>query len=115
MSNKKDTNTCYVFSQATLDLALKEWLELKIKNNPKKEESFQIAATALPWFLKYLEQSSAIFMFTHEDLITEMELWKVSQLSNYSNQKERIEETCNQLINFFESDAVLQHKMTIQA
>jgi len=115
MNNRQDTNKCYVFSQATLDLALQEWLKLESDNNPEKQETFQIAAAALPWFLKHLEQTSTIYMFTHDDLITELDVWKSSQIANYAQQKKRIEETCDQLINFFQSDIVLQHKMMIQA
>lgn len=115
MKNKQDSNKCYVFSQATLDLALQEWLESESKNNPKKAESFQITVAALPWFLIHLEQTTAIYMFTQDNLITEMEVWKSSQLSDYPQQKKRIEETCSQLIHFFQSGIVLEHKMLIEA
>lgn len=115
MNIKQDTGNCYVFSQATLELALQEWLNFKTETNPEKEESFQITAAALPWFLKHLGQSSAIYMFTSNDFLKEMKAWKSSQLNNYPQQKIRIEETCDQLINFFESDIVTQHKMVIEA
>ena len=115
MNNKQDTNRCYVFSQATLELALQEWIDLESGNNSEKKEALQIAEVALPWFLKYLGQTSAIYMFTHDDLLTEMDAWKSSQIADYPQQKKRIEETCNQLIHFFQSESVLEHKMMIQA
>ncbi len=80
MSNKKDTNTCYVFSQATLDLAIKEWVEQNSKDKPKNQETYLIVAAALPWFLKHLNQSDPIYMFPHTNLIEEIDTWKSSQL-----------------------------------
>ena len=115
MKNKKDNKTCYVFSQVTLEIALKEWFEIMVRKNPNKKESYQIAVVALPWLLNHLEQNSPIIMFTHDNLIKEMELWKSKQLSKYVNQDKRIKETCNLLMNFFDSNVVIEYKMIIQA
>ena len=114
MNINQDTNNCFVFSQATLDLALSEWLKFKTENSPEKEESFKITIAAIPWLLKHLGQNATIYMFTYDDFLTEIKAWKLLQISEYPQQKARIEETCAQLINFFRSEIVIQHKMLIE-
>ena len=115
MNNKKITQKSYVFSQRTLELALQEWLELSIKKNKKNAESYKITAVAMPWFLKHIDPNARIYMFTYDDLHTEMKVWKSAQIASYSKQKERINETCNQLLDFFQSDTVVKYKMIIDA
>ena len=114
MNNKQNINKCYVFSQTTLDLALQEWLELETKNDPVQEESVLIALAALPWFLNHLKQTGPTFVFTNDVLNTEMEKWKKIQITDYPNQQQRIENTCEQLLNFFESDLITQYKMIVK-
>jgi len=114
MNKKTDKNTCYVFSQATLDLALKQWFSVESEKNKDKEKSLQITVVALPWLLKHLNQVGPIYTFAHIDLIRELEVWKSLQLARYSNQNDRIKETCDQLLSFFESDIVLDYKMVIE-
>ena len=111
-SNK---NNYYVFSQATLDQAIAEWSDIECKNDTKNKDNYLITAEALPWFLKHFNQYSAIYTFTHEDLLDELGVWKTVQLEKYPHQNKRIEETCDLLIQFFQSDIVIQYKMSIQA
>ena len=115
MNNNQNNNNCYVFSQATIDQALKVWVSQESEKHPNNEDSYAITVVAMPWFLKHFNHGSSTYAFTHEDLLTELDVWKSSQLEMYPNQKNRIEETCDQLINFFQSDTVNQHKMSIQA
>ena len=115
MNNKQNNNNCYVFSQATMDQALKEWVSQESEKHPKNHESYSITVVAMPWFLKHFTHGSSIYTFTHKDLLTELDLWKSTQLEMYPHQKKRIEETCDQFTNFFQSDVVIQHKMSISS
>lgn len=115
MNNKQNNNNCYVFSQATIDQAINEWIEIGCRNDAKNKEHYLITAEALPWFLKHFNHGTSIYTFTHENLLTELNTWKSSQLEKYPHQKKRIEETCDLLINFFQSEIVVHHKMTVQA
>ena len=114
MNNKQNITKCYVFSRNTLDLALQEWRELETINDPAQEESVLIALAAIPWFLKHLKQTGPTFVFTNDLLNAEMELWKKIQITDYPNQLQRIEDTCEQLLNFFESDLITQYKMIVK-
>jgi len=113
MKNKKE-HTCYVFSQTTLDLALEEWTHSETQKGDGKKEALQITVVALPWFLAHLKQNSPIYMFSYSDLIDEMKNWQSLQLTTFPKQKKRIKETCHLLLNFFNSDAVIKHKMIIK-
>ena len=110
--NKKK---CYVFSRATLDSAVAEWAESKIKIEPKKAEILQIVSAALPWFLEHIQLNASIYMFTEDDLNTEIDVWKQLQLSSYPDQKKRIEETCDLIIEFFQSEVIKGYKMIVNA
>ena len=114
MTNE-NSNACYVFSQTTLELALVEWFAIENDKSKQNKESLQIAVTALPWFLKHLNQSAPIYTFSHDDLNTEMGNWKSLQQNAYPNQNKRIEETCTLLLNFFKSETVINHKMIVEA
>ena len=117
--NEKNTNErenkCYVFSETTLEHAVEEWLEFMNKKSPTKKESFLIFSVALPWFLEHFKQTGSISMFTHNDLVDGIKKWRSSQIVAFPNREERIDETCSLLIDFFESEVVLEHKMLIQA
>jgi len=115
MTSKPNKNTCYVFSDKTLEQALEDWLDSNKAKTPKKEESFLITAAALPWFLKHLQQSAPIYMFTHEDLTRNIDTWKASQLTAFPHREERILESCELLMDFFESNLMSEHKMIVQA
>ena len=54
-------------------------------------------------------------MFTHNDLVNGIKNWRLSQIAAFPNREERIDETCSLLIDFFESEVVIEHKMLIQA
>jgi len=109
-----NTNSSYVFSEKTLKQAIQEWVDVQSKNTSIKEESFLITKAALPWFMLHLKQTGPIYMFTYSDILREIDIWKSDQLANYPQQKKRIEETCDLLINFFISDVVRNYKMIIQ-
>ena len=109
-NTNNNINICFVFSQQTLDIAIDEWIDEKSKEKPKNKEAFQIAKTALPWFMRHLNQSGSIYMFSSDEMKNKIETWKDAQLIEYPKQKKRIEETCNLLINFFDSDVIEQHK-----
>ncbi|MGK0269729.1 MAG: hypothetical protein ACI88H_000361 [Cocleimonas sp.] len=114
MNNKQNMNNCYVFNQTTLDLALQKWQILEKDNNPSEEEIVLIALKAMPWFLEHIKQTGPTYMFTSDILITELEAWKLLQITEYPKQKQRIEETCEQLLSFFQSDIIIKYKMMIQ-
>lgn len=115
MNNNQDNNLCYVFSPSTMKLAVKEWLEMMIKIDSKKEESYRIAAAALPWFLEHVIKNPSVYMFTHDDLLDAMRTWKGLQIENYPMQEKRISKTCDLLIHFFKSDVVHEYKMIVNA
>ena len=115
MNNNQNKKKCYVFSKVTVNLAVTEWCESKIKVEPNNEEAFQIFSTALPWFLEHIHRDASIYMFTHDGLISEIESWKQLQLIKYPNQKERIEETCDLIIQFFQSELIKHYKMIVDA
>jgi len=115
MKNKKKLNICYVFSQSTLDEAITKWVEAKSEKKPKDHEQYSIAAVAIPWFLIHLNQTHSIFTFSYNELVEEIDIWKSAQISEYPKQKKRIETSCNEIIDFFESDVVLDYKMSIPA
>ena len=115
MKSQQNTNTCYVFSQATLDQAMQEWIKAKKKSKPTDHEKYLIVAAAMPWFLQQLNQNPSIFMFSETDLVAELSLWKESQETEYPHQKKLIKNTCNEIINFFQSEIVSNHKMRIEA
>ncbi|MEH6456409.1 MAG: hypothetical protein V7749_08815 [Cocleimonas sp.] len=114
MIQQFNKNTCYVFSDKTLDIALENWLDLKKGKLPKKEESFLITAAALPWFLKHCQLKPPVYMFTFEDLSRNLEAWQASQLEAFPNREERIIESCKLLMDFFKSDVMLDNKMIVQ-
>ena len=114
MNTLQNKNLCYVFSQATAELAIKEWLVSEIKNTPEKEQALNICAIALPWFLKHIQADATIYMFTENVLKDEIATWKNRQMVSYPNQTKRIEETCALIIAFFQSDTIKQHKMRIE-
>lgn len=113
MNNNQNNNNCYVFSRATLDQAIQEWVVIKSKKDAKNEEKYLITAKALPWFLNHFNHNSSIYSFSEEDLESELKEWKSTQIENYPKQKKRIEETCKHILNFFQSDLIEQYKMTI--
>ena len=115
MNNQKNTNICYVFSQATLELALSDWVGLMQDSTPKDSDHFLIVETSIPWLLKHLNQSSAIFMFSETDLNEGIGTWKEQQIADYPHQETLIEKTCDGIIQFFQSDIVSKYKMTVQA
>ncbi len=115
MNNDLEKNICFVFSPSTADTAVAEWLALKLKSEPKKEEQFQIFSAALPWFLAHIQQDASIYMFTKADLFEALETWKEAQLLSFPKQKERITETCGLILNFFQSKTVKDYKMMIKA
>ena len=114
-NTNNNTNICFVFSQQTLDIAMDEWIEENSKANPAKEEAYQITKAALPWFMRHLNQSGSIYMFSSEDMKIEIENWKKAQFIAFPKRKKRIEETCDLLISFFESNVIETHKMTVHA
>ena len=114
-TNNNNTNICFVFSQQTLDIAIDEWIDEESKGKPKKKEAYQITKAALPWFMRHLNQSGSIYMFSSDDMKIEIETWKKAQFIAFPKRKKRIEETCDLLINFFNSDVIEQHKMTVHA
>jgi len=107
-------NTCYVFSTNTLDIAIQDWLVSMIKLNNKDEEKLKIVEAALPWFLEHIQADTSIYMFTHDDLLEKIETWKKTQLEHFPKQKARIDETCDLIISFFNSDVIKQHKMIVE-
>ena len=115
-NQKNNTNKtrCYVFSEKTLDVAIQEWLDIEIKKLPEKEEEFNITVAALPWFLRHLTHTESVMMFTHTELVDELEDWKSRQVEAYPHQQDRIEVSCAWIIHFFESEVVAEHKMVIQ-
>jgi len=114
MNTSNNTNISYVFSQETLKLAIEEWVNTKISNAPTKKETFLITKVALPWFMQHLNKTdSSVCMFTHDDMVRELAIWKSKQLADFPQQKKRIDETCKYLEEFFNSDLVLQHKMVV--
>ena len=113
MKKTKTSNTSYVFSQATLNIAIDEWIENEQEKHPEKEDALLIAKAALPWFMLHLKQTESICMFTDEVMISKMDSWKDLQIAEYPKQKQRIEETCKLLKAFFHSEVVLQHKMVV--
>jgi len=115
MKKNLDQNLCYVFSPKTADIAVSEWTDKKIKDNPQNKESINIFTVALPWFLEHIQQDASIYMFTQEDFHEKINTWKKIQIKSYPNQKERIDETCDLIILFLESEIVNQHKMRIEA
>ena len=113
MKKTKTSNTSYVFSQATLNIAIDEWIENEQEKHPEKEDALLIVKAALPWFMLHLKQTESICMFTDKVMISEMDSWKDLQIAEYPKQKQRIEETCKLLKAFFHSEVVLQHKMVV--
>ena len=113
MKKTKTSNTSYVFSQATLNIAIDEWIENEQEKHPEKEDALLIAKAALPWFMLHLKQTESICMFSDDVMISEMDSWKDLQIAEYPKQKQRIEETCKLLKAFFHSEVVLQHKMVV--
>ena len=113
--NNTNNNICFVFSQSTLDIAIEEWVTENSKATPDKEEAYQITKAALPWFMRHLNQSGSIYMFSADDMKNEIEAWKKAQFIAFPKRKKRIEETCVLLISFFESDVIEAHKMTVHA
>ena len=109
------TSKCFVFSQQTLEIAIDEWIDNKSQEMPKKKELFQITKAALPWFMRHLNQSGSIYMFGSEDMQKEIKTWKQAQFIAFPKRKKRIEETCELLIEFFNSDIIERHKMTVHA
>ncbi len=114
-NTNNNTNICFVFSQHTLDSAIDEWINKKSKANPKNKEAYQITKAALPWFMRHLNQSGSIYMFSLDDMKNEIETWKKAQFIAFPKRKKRIEETCDFLVNFFESDVIEEHKMIVRA
>lgn len=115
MDNNQNKSTCYVFSRKTLDIAIQDWLTLKIKLDNKKEEQFQIFVVALPWLLDHIQADASIYMFTQDDLVEEIRIWKTAQIEHYPKQQKRIDETCGLIINFFQSEVIKKHKMLVDA
>lgn len=108
-----NTNICFVFSQQTLDIAIEEWVDAQSKGNPQTEEAYQITKVALPWFMRHLNQSGSIYMFSHDDMQKEIKTWKQAQFTAFPKRKKRIEETCQLLVAFFESEIIEHHKMIV--
>ncbi len=75
-NTNNSTNICFVFSQQTLDIAIDEWIDEESKGKPKKKEAYQITKAALPWFMRHLNQSGSIYMFSSDDMKIEIETWK---------------------------------------
>lgn len=115
MKNEENANICYVFSQATLDLAITDWVDIKTKNVPENHEQYLIVAEALPWLLKHLNQNPSLFMFPHNDLINGLKTWRETQEAAYPHKKKLIKSTCEEMINFFQSETITNHKMRIEA
>lgn len=115
MDNHQKQNTCYVFSKKTLGIATQEWLASMIKADKKREEKYRITIAALPWFLEYVQADASIYMFTQEDLTIKIKAWKNIQLEHFPKQKDRIEETCDLITAFFNSDIIRMHKMLVDA
>ena len=103
----------FVFSQKTLSKALTDWLKIKTKESPEDRETFQIVEAAIPWFMKHLNQTGSVYMFTEELLLTEIENWKRVQISSFPHQVKRIEMTCELITDFFFSETTLTYKMVI--
>ncbi len=114
-NTNNNTNICFVFSQQTLDIAIDDWVNKKTEKNPEKKEIFLITKAALPWFMQHFNQSGSIYMFSSDDMKVEIETWKKAQFIAFPKRKKRIVETCNLLIDFFSSNVIHQHKMTVHA
>lgn len=115
MNNKQPTYHCYVFSQATLNRAITDWVKFQCEDDPKNKEIFLITETALPWLLNDFCTPSSIYSFSFDDLQTGIEQWKTSQIEAYPQQKKRINDTCDYLLEFFQSSVIKQYKMIIDA
>lgn len=115
MDKDQNKNTCYVFSPNTLAIAMQDWLSSMIESDKNKEEQFKITIEALPWFLEHIQENASIYMFTQDDLMEALKTWKMIQIEHYANQKNRIEETCDLIISFFDSEAIRTHKMIVDA
>ncbi len=98
-----------------MDKAIDEWVTDETASQPDKKEAYQITQAALPWFMKHLNQSGSIFMFSSEDMQNEIEAWKKAQYIAFPKRKKRIKETCDLLGDFFNSDVIERHKMTVHA
>jgi len=103
----------YVFSRATLDKAIDDWVTRKTSKYSEKEESFLIVKAALPWLLEHLKQFNAVCSLNEDTLLHEVRVFAKVQIKAYPHQKTRIDETCALIIDFFHSDVVRDHKMII--
>ncbi len=65
--------------------------------------------------MRHLNQSGSIYMFSADDMKNEIETWKKAQFIAFPKRKKRIEETCDLLVEFFSSNVIDQHKMTVHA
>lgn len=115
MNHPPKTNLCYVFSSSTMGKAHALWLESRLKTQAKDEEILRISAVALPWFLEHFQQNASIYMFTENDLLKEIDIWKDLQIEAYPEQTKRIQQSCDLILTFFKSDIVKNHKMTVDA
>lgn len=115
MTSNDTHNISYVFSQETLNKAIEQWVDEKTANTKEKEtERYLITKAALPWFMQHLNHlNSSVYMFTHDDMITELAAWRSEQLSKFPHQQARIEKTCDLLTKFFASDVISVFKMVV--
>ncbi len=105
----------FVFSQATLEKAIDDWVARQTVKYSEKETSFLIVKAALPWLLEHLNQlEKAVCSFNEEVLLHELDVFARIQIKAYPCQKTRIDETCALLIEFFNSDIVDDYKMIIR-
>lgn len=111
MTKTITNTTCYVFSPQTLTLAMQDWLN-RDGNQPHAEADLIVVA-AIPWFLQHIQHTTHVYMFSHEDMLAAIPTWKDLQLKAYPHQQTRIENTCEGIRDFFESEMIEQHKMTV--
>ena len=103
----------YVFNEKTLWNALDVWIAQEATTRSQNQDDLPILKVAIPWFMKHLNQTGSVYMFSEKLLVDELKQWEKIQLSNYPHQSMRIEETCKLLLDFFQSKVVIEHKMLI--
>jgi len=104
----------YVFTHDTLASAIELWVKLRSEKASEKEEAYRIVQAALPWFMLHLNQQGNICTFTDELMERELDYWKADQIVEWPQQQTRIEETCDLIIDFFNSDVVDRLKMKVE-
>lgn len=104
----------YVFTHDTLASAIELWVKLRSEKASEKEEAYLIVQATLPWFMLHLNQQGNICTFTNTLMERELDYWKADQIVGWPQQQTRIEETCDLIIDFFNSDVVDQLKMKVE-